>query len=135
MVRVRGSVGWCGDGHEGRPQDSVAEAVAAAELVDDLALGPARCRARWRSASCSRGSNWLTGRRVDLADALALEQGSQLAVDRGDALGPRVVGELGGPGVDRPVEVVGDGEHLADQVVTREPEVALALLGGPARKF
>ena len=39
-------VGRRGDGHEGRPQDAVAELVAAPDDLDDLALGPAGARAR-----------------------------------------------------------------------------------------
>ena len=131
VVRFRGSW-WVRRRPPGRPQDSVAEAVAAAQLVDDLALGPAGA-GHVGDRIVLAGIEPAARCRVDRTDALALEQDSQLAVDRGDALGPRVVGELGGPGVDRPVEVVGNCEHLADQVITRKPEVAFALLGGPPR--
>ena len=68
------------------------------------------------------------GRGVDLGDALALEQRPELAIDRRDALDPRVVGDRFVPGVDRPVEVVGEHEDLADQVFPGEAEHGLALL-------
>ena len=37
-----------------------------------------------------------------------------------------------GDRVDRPIEVVGDREHLAEQVLAREPHLPLALLVGAA---
>ena len=49
-----------------------------------------------------------------------------------DALDPRVVGDRLGPGVDGAVEVVGERQHLADEVLAGEAELALALLGGRA---
>ena len=55
--------------------------------------------------------------------ALALEEAAQLAVDGGDAVGPRVVLEVGGSGLDGAVEVVGERQHLADQVLAREAEL------------
>jgi hypothetical protein len=41
-----------------------------------------------------------------------------------------VLRQLRGSRVDRAVEVVGDDEDLADEVLPGQPEVALALLGG-----
>ena len=55
----------------------------------------------------------------------------ELAVDRGDALEPGIRGDRLRSRVDRPVEVVGQHQHLADEVLAGEPEVALALLCGP----
>src|SRR5262245_19265995 len=98
-----------GDGDEGRPDDAVAEPVAASDLLDDLAVLAAGARHR-RDRLVLAGVERPTRRGVDLADALALEQRPQLAVDRGHALDPRVVGDRRRPGLDRPVEVVGQRE-------------------------
>ena len=73
-----------------------------------------------------------TGRCVDGGHALALEQRPQLAVDGGDALEPGVVGDRRRPGLDGPIEVVGDGQHLADEVLAGQAEIAHPLLGRPA---
>jgi len=70
--------------------------------------------------------------RLERADAFALEELAQLAVDGGNALCPRIARELGWHCLDRTVEVVGDGEHLADQGLAGEPEPLLALLARPA---
>src|SRR5215218_1668955 len=119
------------DRDERGADDPVAQLVAAADLVDDLAFGATGAGHADHGlvlAGIERGA----GSRVERADALALEEQAELAVDRGDALGPRVVGQVGRPVLDRPVEVVGQLEHLADEVLTREAELSLALLGGPA---
>ena len=115
--------GGCGDGHEGRAQDAVAQPIAAPGGLDDLALGPAGAgdggdrfvfaRVESRARRC-----------VDGRDALALEQDAQLAIDGGDTLEPRVVGDRFGPGVDGAVEVVREVQDLADEVLGGEPEVA-----------
>src|SRR3954452_19681412 len=108
-----GSVGGCGrirgrgDRDERRPDDPVAELVAATDDVDDLALCPAGARDvgdRLVLARIERDA----GDRLDRTDAFALEQGPQLAIDRGDALHPAVVAELRRTVVDREIEVVGD---------------------------
>src|SRR5688500_6971696 len=115
---------------EGRSDDAVAEPVAAPDLLDDLALGPPRARDggdRLVIAGVERRAR----RRVDLAHALAFQQRPQLAVDRNDAVDPGVVGRAFGSGLDRTVEVVGQHEDLADQVLTGQPEHRLALLAGP----
>jgi hypothetical protein len=119
------------NGHEGRPDDSIAELVATPDDVDDLALrAPAAGHVRDRLvlARVERRA----GDGLDRGDALAVEEGPQLAVDRRHALDPAVVGQVGRTVVDREVEVVGDHEHLADEVLAREPEHLLALLGRPA---
>src|SRR5512141_2292145 len=77
--RVGGRVrfGGRGDGHEGRPQDAIAELVPAPDDLDDLALRPAGARDvddRLVLAGVERRA----GLRVDRLDALALEQGAQL---------------------------------------------------------
>ena len=82
-------------------------------------------------ASCSRGSNGRPGRRVDGGHAFALEQEAELAIDGGDALEPGVLGDRRRPRLDGAVEVVGDVEHLADEVLAGEPEVAHPLLARP----
>ena len=82
-------------------------------------------------ASCSRGSNGVPGSAGIGAHTLALEQRSQLAVDRRHALEPGILGDGLGTCVDGPVEVVGHREHLADEVLTRQTEIALTLLGRP----
>ena len=119
------------DGHEGRSQDAVAEPVAAPDLLDDLALGPP-VPGTLTMASCSRGSNARPGAasmRLTPSDSRSV---AQLAVDGRDALEPRVVGDGRRPGLDGPVEVVGDGQDLADQVLVGQAEVAVALLGRAA---
>ena len=73
-----------------------------------------------------------SGRRVDGGHALALEQEAQLAIDGGDALEPGVVGDRRRARLDGAVEVVGEDEHLADEVLAGEAEVAHPLLGRPA---
>jgi hypothetical protein len=120
-----------GDGDERRPDDPVAELVAAADDVDDLALRPAGA-GHGGDRLVLAGVERRARRRVDRADALALEQGPELAVDGGDALDPAVLAELGGAVVDREIEVVGDRDDLPDQVLAGEAEHLLALLGRAA---
>src|SRR6185436_5529256 len=120
-----------GDGHKGRPQDAIAESIPAADLFDDLALGPTGAGHVGDSVMLA----WVErhpGLRRDRAHALAFEQGTKLAVDGGHALEPRLLGDRLGPGVDGAIEVVGDREHLADEVLPGKTEVALTLLRGPA---
>ena len=120
-----------GDGDERRPDDPVPEAVAPPDLLDDRAV---------RQASAGHVGDGIVDARVerlpaprlDRRDALAVEQESELAVDRRDAVGPGVAGERRRPGVDREVEVVGDGDDLAEQAFRREAERRLPLFGGPA---
>jgi hypothetical protein len=69
------------------------------------------------------------GRRIDRAHALALDQRSQLAVDGGHALEPRIAGDRFRTLLDREVEVVGQRQDLADEVLGGQAEVALALFG------
>ena len=64
--------------------------------------------------------------------ALALEEGAQLAIDGADALEPGVAGDRLRTRLDGEVEVVGEGQDLADEVLGGETQVALALLGGAA---
>src|SRR4029079_13931345 len=97
----------------------MAEPVAAPDLLDDLAVPVGRAR-NGRDRLVLAGVEWRSGRGVDLADAFPLEQRTQLAVDGGDALDPGLVGDLGRPGVDREVEVVGEREDLADQGLAGE---------------
>ena len=80
-------------------------------------------------ASCSRGSNGVPGAASIVGHALALEELAELAVDGGDALEPRVCGDRLGSRLDGAVEVVGEGQDLADEVLAGEAEVAHALLG------
>jgi hypothetical protein len=125
------SVAALGDRDEGRSDDPIAQAIAPADLFHDLAVGPAGARDVGDRIVLPRIER-PAGRRVDCGHALALEQGPQLAVDRCDTADPGVVGDLGWPGIDRQVEVVGDGQDLADQDHAGQPEVALTLLGRPA---
>jgi hypothetical protein len=69
---------------------------------------------------------------ADRAHPFALEESSELSVDRGDTLEPGVLGDGLRAGVDGPVEVVRDRQDLADEVLASQTEVALALLGGPS---
>jgi hypothetical protein len=62
----------------------------------------------------------------------SLEQQAELAVDGGDALHPGVLVQVYGPRLERPVEVVRQREHLADQVFAGQAEVPLPFLGGAA---
>src|SRR5215212_2062018 len=118
---VGGGLGSRGHGHEGRPQDAVAELVAAPDDLDDLALGPSRAR-DVHDGLVLAGIEWRPRLRGDRLDALTLEERAQLPVDRGDTLDPAVGGELRRPVVDGKVEVVSDGEDLADEVLPRESE-------------
>jgi hypothetical protein len=70
--------------------------------------------------------------RFDGRHALGLEDVAQLPLHQPDALDPRVVGLLGGNGLERPVEVVEDAKQLADEDRVAEPDERLALLLGPA---
>ena len=79
-------------GHEGRADDAVAEAVAAPDLLDDLALGPAGAGHVGDGLVLARVER-PAGRGVDGGHALALEQQAELAVDGGDALEPGVLGD------------------------------------------
>ena len=70
------------------PDDAVAQPVAAPDLVDDLALGAAGARDAHDRLVLARVER-RAGRRLDWRHALALEEQAQLAVDGGDAVGPR----------------------------------------------
>jgi hypothetical protein len=113
---------WSVRSRRRRPRGPVAarghEAGTRAGPVRRSRLPACPCRARSRSRRA----------RADQAHALALEQAAELAVDGGDALEPGVPGDRVGPRLDGAVEVVGHGEHLADEILAGEPEVALALL-------
>src|SRR5262249_36972160 len=97
------------DGDPRGPADPVRHAVTATELVDDLAAGP---------AGAGHVGNGLVLVRVepgsrsglDGAHALALQELSQLPVDRGDALDPGLVDAALGPVLHREVEVIGERE-------------------------
>ncbi len=54
-------------------------------------------------------------------DALGFEQGTQLAVDGGDALHPGAVLGVLGNVLDGQVEVVGEVEHADEQTVAGDP--------------
>src|SRR5688500_2376762 len=120
-----------GDGHEGRPQEAISQAIAAPDLFHDLALGTIGA-GNVGDGLVIAGIERCTGRRIDGAHALALEELAELAIDDADALEPRVRSDRLRSSLDGPVEVVREVEDLADEVLGREPEVALALLGGPA---
>src|ERR1700704_736221 len=114
-----------GNRDECRTDDPVAESIAASDLLDNLAVAPAAARhvddrvvLAWIEGASGRG--------VDLIDALALEQRPQFAIDGGDAVDPRAGGDVLGPGVDGAVEVVGQGDNLANQVLAGQAELALA---------
>ena len=66
------------------------------------------------------------------ANAFALEEAAQLAIDRRDALGPRVRGQCGGTSLDRPVEVVQRVEDLEPERVNGSGRRGGALLLDPA---
>jgi hypothetical protein len=70
--------------------------------------------------------------RLDRRDPLRLEQHAQLAVDGRDALHPAVGGERLGHGLDGPVEVVGDGDDLAQERLVGQAGRGLPLLLGAA---
>ena len=95
-----------GHGHEGRPEDALAKAVAASELIDDRAVGIGGARHAGDGLVLARVEGH-PGHRVDGRDALALEELPELAVDGRDALDPGVVGDRRRAGLDGPVEVVG----------------------------
>src|SRR4029079_14288988 len=100
--RTRRRVPGRRDGDEGGPDDAIAQPVAPADLVDDLALGAAGAgdaHDRFVLARVERRA----GGGLDLGHSLALEELAQLAVDGDDPVGPRVVVEVVGPGLDRAV--------------------------------
>src|SRR4029079_6901108 len=123
--------GVLGDGHQGRPDDAVAEPVPPAQLIDDLAArapGPRHVGHGLVLAGVEPHARGC----VDRAHALALKQQAQLAIDRRDALYPGLVDAIFRLMRDRQVEVVGQGEHLADQALGGEAEHGLPLLARPA---
>src|SRR6476646_6212521 len=77
-------------GHEGRPDHAVAEAIAAPDLLDDLALGPVRAR-DVRDGFVLARIERSAGRRIDTRHAFALEQQAELAIDGSDALEPGIL--------------------------------------------
>src|SRR5258705_11125359 len=81
-----------GDGHEGRPDDAVAESVAAPDLLDDRALGLVAAGDVGDRLVLAR-VEVAARRRIDRGHALTVEQEPELAIARGDALEPRVVRE------------------------------------------
>jgi hypothetical protein len=119
----------CGGRHgdEGRADDAVAQPIAAPDLLDDLALGPVRA-GTLAIASCSRGSNGRPApRRSRVTPSLS---SSRRACDRWPRCPrTRVLGDRRRSRLDGTVEVVGEHEHLADEVLAGEPEVAHPLLG------
>src|SRR6185369_10463284 len=126
-----GGAGVLRDGDQRRPDHPVTEPVAAAQLLDDLAAGapgPGHVGDRFVLVRVEMHA----GRRVDARDALAVEQGAELAIDGCDALDPGLVDAGLRPVLDGEVEVVGDGEDLADQALGRQAEHRLALLAGAA---
>ena len=80
----RGSGGGAATATSAGAQDAVAQSIAAAQLVDDLALGPAGAGHVDDGLVLAR-VELAARRRVDRGDALGLEQDAQLAVDGGDA--------------------------------------------------
>src|SRR5512142_2301794 len=104
-VGLSGSVdGFCGlvargGGDHRGPDHPVAEPVAAPQLLDDLAVA-AIPRRDVGDRLVLAGIEGQPRRRLDRSDALALEQLPELAVDGGDALDPRVVGDRVRAGVD-----------------------------------
>ena len=97
---------------EARPDDPVVQAVAALHLADHGVVGMVggvlvgdrlvKVRIEWLA-------DGLDGRH-----ALRLEDVSQLALDELHALDPRVL-RVGGDALEGSIEVVEDGEQLADQ--------------------
>src|SRR5436190_9470209 len=124
-------VGGRRHGDECRADDAVTEAVATPNLFDDLPVGVIRARDIGDRLVLARVER-ATRRGVDGADALALEELAELAVDRRDAFEPGVVGDGGRAGLDRTVEVVRDGQPLADEVLAGKTEVAHPLLARSA---
>src|SRR3954463_14881815 len=83
-------LGVLGHRHERRSDDTVAQPVAAAQLLDDLAAAAARSRNRGNRVVLARveAGAW---RGLDCAHAFALEELPKLAIDRRNALDPRLV--------------------------------------------
>src|SRR4051794_39642494 len=123
-----GGVSGGGDRDEGRPNDAVPEPVAAADLLDDLALG-AICARDVQDRLVLARIEGATRRRVDRRHTFALQELAELAIDGRDALEPGILGDRSRTRLDRAVEVVGKVEDLADQILAGETEVAHPLLG------
>src|SRR4051794_39515532 len=87
-----GGVSGGGDRDESRPDHPIAQPVAAADLLDDLAFGSFRA---WNVEDrlVLAGIECSTGRRVDRGHAFALEELAELAIDGGDALEPGILGD------------------------------------------
>ena len=112
-------------GGRGRGADSRAGSPRRSRLRAGPVPGPSVM------ASCSRGSNGRPRVASMELHALRLEQEPQLAIDRGDALDPGVVGDLAGVrSMARSKSSATAG--LAEQVLVGEAGVALPLLGRPA---
>src|SRR4051794_28103593 len=86
-----GGVSGGSDRDEGRPDHAVAEPVAAADLLDDLAFGPVAARDVQDRFVLARIEG-ATGRRVDRRHAFALQELAELAIDGRDALEPGILG-------------------------------------------
>ena len=114
---VRWVVGWsrvAATATRRRAEDAVAQAVAAAELVDDLAVRAGPCPGRWRSPRAREGR---TAGRAMRRSSVTPSLSSRARSLRSMAAMPsnqRVVRDRRRPRLDGPVEVVGDGQHLAD---------------------
>ena len=121
-----------GDRDQRRAQDPVAEAVAPLELGDDLAVGPARCRGRWRRLRARAGRTARPTASIG-RHALALEQRAQLAVDGARCPRPRRCRRA------RPAwrssarsKSSASGQDLAEQRLAGQPELASrSSLGAP----
>ena len=122
LVGPSGTSPAVGDGDERRPDDAVAEAVAAPDLVDDLALGPAGARDaddRLVLARIERPCPATPRSGVTPSLSRSWRSLRSMAAMPSAQPSPSSVGRAG---VDRAVEVVGDDEHLADEVLAGEAE-------------
>src|SRR5688572_18159066 len=97
-------VGGARHGHECRADDSVAEAVPAADLFDDRAVGLVAAGHVGDRLVLAR-IEWTARRGVDRRHAFALEQQAELPVDRGQPLEPGVLGDRPRTRLDGAIEV------------------------------
>src|SRR6185503_2261688 len=117
------------DADERWAQDTVTEPVSALKLTDHLVVGVV-CGLLVDDRLVEVRIKWLA-ERLDLPDALGLEQASQLSLHEAHAVDPRLVRALRHR-LQSAVEVVEHAQQLADQQRVAELRQALAVLVDPA---
>jgi hypothetical protein len=103
--------------HLGRPEQSVAEPIARLEHLADPAVGGARSLVVELGLVKRRVERLALG--AETLDAQPVEGIQQAMAAEGDALDPRIRLQCGWDPRQRPVEVVQEGDELAEHVIPR----------------